>query len=158
MSASPRCCKSLAFREKRSSRGPGRTGATRYGWALGRHSMGVNRRRSDCRRRGVGDLSWGGCWAFEALAPPNALPALTKMPCHRHCERQWQGDGIHRHAAGNVLHSLCFLPADRPTSLLYLRSETQDLSNIRCHEGDLLAAAQSKDTCINRLRQFILLT
>ena len=43
---------------------------------------------------------------FDSLAPATALPTLTKMPCRWHCERPRQDDGIHRHAAGNVLHSL----------------------------------------------------
>src|SRR5215470_15911426 len=43
---------------------------------------------------------------FESRAPSSALPALTKMPCRCRCEPQWQGGGIHRSAAGSVLHSL----------------------------------------------------
>src|SRR5438445_4954105 len=38
---------------------------------------------------------------FDSLAPATALPALTKMPCRWHCERQRQDGGIHRPAAGN---------------------------------------------------------
>jgi len=66
----------------------------------------------------VADVATGACLGrvagfFELLAPAIALPAPTKMPCRWHCERPRQGDGIHRHAAGNVLHSLVSLPADR---------------------------------------------
>jgi len=68
----------------------------------------------------VGDVAIGTFLArvagpFEPPAPATALPALTKMPCRWHCERQRQDDGIHRHAAGNVLHSLVSsLPTEPP--------------------------------------------
>ncbi len=61
---------------------------------------------------------------FDSLAPATALPALTKMPCRWHCERQRQDDGIHQHAAGNVLHSLV---SSLPTGPPFLRSGTQQL-------------------------------
>jgi hypothetical protein len=64
---------------------------------------------------------------FESQAPPNGPPALTKMPCRWHCPHQRQGGGIHQHAAGNVLHSLLSSLPIGPISLLYLRSEAQDL-------------------------------
>jgi hypothetical protein len=51
--------------------------------------------------------------ASDFRAPANALPALTKKLCRWHCERHRQDDGIHRHAAGNVLRSR-FLRTDRP--------------------------------------------
>jgi hypothetical protein len=52
---------------------------------------------------------------FDSLAPATALPTLTKMPCRWHCERPRQDDGIHRHAAGNVLHSIVSsLPTEPP--------------------------------------------
>ena len=61
---------------------------------------------------------------FDSLAPATALPTLTKMPCRWHCERLRQDDGIHRHAAGNVLHSLV---SSLPTGPPFLRSGTQQL-------------------------------
>jgi hypothetical protein len=66
----------------------------------------------------------------EFLAPASALPALTKTPCRWRCERQWQGDGIHRRVAGNVLHSLVSSPADRPTSLFSDR-QLKSVPNLR---------------------------
>src|SRR5262249_3762285 len=53
---------------------------------------------------------------FEPLAPAIALPALTRMSCRWRCERQRQDGGIHRHAAGNVRHSLVSsLPTGPPS-------------------------------------------
>jgi hypothetical protein len=57
------------------------------------------------------------------LAPANALPVPTKKPCRWHCERQWQGDGIHRRVAGNVLHSNV---SSLPTGF-FVQSGTQQL-------------------------------
>jgi hypothetical protein len=66
---------------------------------------------TDCRLRGVRELSRKAYRAFDFPAPATALPALTKKPCRWDCERRWQGSGIHRHAAGNVLYSFTsFLP------------------------------------------------
>jgi hypothetical protein len=56
---------------------------------------------------------------FDSLAPATALPALTKTPCRWDCERQRQDGGIHRPAAGNVLHSLV---SSLPTGPPFLRS------------------------------------
>ena len=61
---------------------------------------------------------------FDSLASATALPALTKTPCRWDCERQRQDGGIHRRAAGNVLHSLV---SSLPTGPPFLRSETQQL-------------------------------
>jgi hypothetical protein len=81
---------------------PNRTG--RKGWAVSR--WGINRPRPvqivACAGTSLGWVAG----LFEAQALPNALPALTKMPCRSHFPHQRQSDGIHRHAAGNVLHSL----------------------------------------------------
>jgi hypothetical protein len=62
--------------------------------------------------------------SFDSLAPATAPPALTKMPCRWHCERQRQDGGIHRPAAGNALHSLV---SSLPTGPPFLRSGTQQL-------------------------------
>src|SRR5258708_9436073 len=51
------------------------------------------------------------------------------MLCRWHCERQRQDGGIHRHAAGNALHSLAFLPADR---LLLSDREAENCNRILC--------------------------
>jgi hypothetical protein len=77
----------------------------------------------------VAYVATGTCLAqvagrFDSLAPATALPAPTKMPCRWHCERLRQDDGIHRHAAGNVLHSLV---SSLPTGPPFLRSGTQQL-------------------------------
>jgi hypothetical protein len=74
-----------------------------------------------------GHVTGSGKPPFEAQAPPNGPPALTKMTCRWHCPHQRQGGGIHQRAAGNVLHSLVSSLPIGPTSLLYLRSETRDL-------------------------------
>src|SRR5215475_8455336 len=68
----------------------------------------------------VAYVATGTCLAqvagpFDSLAPATARPAPTKMPCRWHCERPRQDDGIHRPAAGNVLHSLVSsLPTEPP--------------------------------------------
>jgi hypothetical protein len=41
------------------------------------------------------------------------------MPCRWHSERDWQGGGIRRHAAGNVLYSLTASLPIGPISLLF---------------------------------------
>jgi hypothetical protein len=65
------------------------------------------------------------------------------MPYRWHCERRWQGDGIHLHAAGNVLHSLVsslpigpppFFISDRKLKICLILIVTQ---------GDLRPSAQS---------------
>jgi hypothetical protein len=80
---------------------------------------------TDCRLRG--DFSRMGCRAFrissasQRATSPNqnalslALPASAARRRHSSARRR----------KCSTLN--CFLPPDRPTSLLYLRSETQDL-------------------------------
>jgi hypothetical protein len=95
----------LGFTEEPSSGGPTERGRLAK---VGPPFNGINRPRLVQIVAYAGFRAYLGWVAglFEFLAPANALPSLTKMPCRWHCERQLQGDGIHRHAAGNVLHSL----------------------------------------------------
>ena len=123
---------------------PSRTGVTRYGWAA--TQCWINRRRpvQIVAYAVFGTYLGRVAGLFESLAPPNALPALTKMPCRWHCERQWQGDGIHRHAAGNVLHSL--VPPCRSAhlpSLCFMSDRRLKICLIFvAAQGDLLPEAQ----------------
>jgi hypothetical protein len=116
-------------------------GVTCYGWAL---NGWINRRRpvQIVAYALVGIYPGWVAGLFEALAPPSALPALTKMPCRWHCERQWQGDGIHRHAAGNVLHSLVpSLPIGPPPFFISDRKLKICLIFVAM-QGDLLPAVR----------------
>jgi hypothetical protein len=121
---------------------PSRTGATRYGWAA--IQRGVNRRRpvQIVASAVFGTYLGKVAGPFEALAPPNALPALTKMPYHRHCEHHWQGAGIHRHAAGNVLHSLVSSRPIGPPPFFISDRKLQICLIFVATQGDLFEAAQ----------------
>jgi hypothetical protein len=133
---------------------PSRTGPTRYGWAV--TQCGINRRRPvqivACAGTSLGSIAK----LFESQALPNALPALTKMPCRWHCPHQRQRGGIHQHAARNVLHSLVSSLRTDPSPFFYLLSETQDLSNLRCHAKAIYFQAVQlnvkRNTRINKLQ------
>jgi hypothetical protein len=147
---------SLVVTREEPSWRPNRTG--RKGWAVSR--WGINRPRPvqivACAATSLGWVAG----LFEAQVPPNALPALTKMPCRWHFPHQRQGDGTHRRAAGNVLHSLVSsLPIGPPPSFISDRKlkicPIFGATQRRFTFGGSIK--RQKNTCINTLWQFSLL-
>jgi hypothetical protein len=86
----------------------------------------------NCRLRGVRDLSRAGCWASR-----------TSSACHRATSPNQKALSLglraptarRRHSSArrrkcSIL--ICFLPADRPTSLLFSDRKRKIVSNLRC--------------------------
>jgi hypothetical protein len=110
---------------------------------LGRHSIGGQSAEAstDCRRRGVGDLSWGGL-GFLKLYTSQRATSPNQNALSPALERQWQGDGIHRHAVGMFYtHFVSSLPIGPPPFFISDRKLKICLIFVATH-GDLLPAAQ----------------